>query len=805
MLGNDWDQNTTAVAPVPLLDYIASSTSSADNLPENLADVLKQLDEKCGVVKNGLGIADILRSESSYGRQYFTDPAGYFVSVKSKQQDSLVPAAFLFPCEVLNQTDGIFYPATPLTNFLVASVYCRSLLSPVLAKGLTDFLKKCKGVTPKQYDFGTTNGKNWIRFTRTFWPPSAQQPNTNTPHKGTPSRASVGTPSQQQHQKPPPPNRPYSLHNGTPFLPIYDCRVNEFNLRNLDNNDRLRDVLLPGDKVLVSATCKLDRMGEAAAASLWAVGKFPRQASCAEQKWWILPQTASSAAQSSMTPLCYPGRYCQWMGLLAGFQGGQAVPSKNGGFCRKLLRAQLYDPAHLLSNFVPGEYPFLGFEVPGEGSTAGKDWTEVQKATVWEARHRGAACGAAVMAEAKIGQVTTSGASAENAMSAECLAAAAVMTLKIHMLKSCVSCHAAGPRDAAGLRLHWAVCKQHKAVPVVGEDAERPFRPHAVGGCCWDHANVGLMLECAKVGLMKVHAGVLCNRERFHLSQFTGEQIETQLKNLLTLYKKIRDLCAMTGGGGLHDTLNRYDMSLGVYDALGDLYQDNPAVNICPLRKSGQPHAVISSSDDGNDNGDSNGQERSNGLVDDTGGDADSYKEQDGEAEVNTIQAVSSVATPVATSACFPLMHSSVTDNSSSSSSSCQKIENRFGRDSTYESERPTNEMIITMMAQQMQAQTAQQQMFTQLLQAGLPVFLGYMGSHTNQAAIPPPVQQQSIQHGWPPMPSHELSSSQQTSMFTQQPHWAQQYQTPQQQTNPTFASTNSNQAAEQETEELEN
>ncbi|KAI9333294.1 hypothetical protein BDR26DRAFT_937572 [Obelidium mucronatum] len=237
------------------MDYIASSTSSADNLPENLADVLKQLDKKCGVVKNGLGIADILCSESSYGRQYFTDPAGYFVSVKSKQQDSLVPAAFLFPCEVLNQTDGIFYPATPLTNFLVASVYCCSLLSPVLAKGLTDFLKKCKGVTPKQYDFGTTNGKNWIRFTRTFWPPSAQQPNTNTPHCGVLEEYWSVLVAQGHSQ-------PYSLHNGTPFLPIYDCRVNEFNLRNLDNNDRLRDVLMPGDKVLVSATCKLDRMGE---------------------------------------------------------------------------------------------------------------------------------------------------------------------------------------------------------------------------------------------------------------------------------------------------------------------------------------------------------------------------------------------------------------------------------------------------------------------------------------------------------------------------------------------------------------
>ncbi|KAI9313998.1 hypothetical protein BDR26DRAFT_530896 [Obelidium mucronatum] len=318
------------------------------------------------------------------------------------------------------------------------------------------------------------------------------------------------------------------------------------------------------------------------------------------------------------------------------------------------------------------------------------------------------------------------------------------------------------------------------------------------------------------------------NRERFHLSQFTGEQIETQLKNLLTLYKKIRDLCAMTGGGGLHDTLGRYDMSLGVYDALGDLYQDNPAVNIRPLRKSGWPHAVDSSSDDGDDNGGSNGQERSNRLVEDAGGDADSYDEQDGEAEANTIQAVSSVATPVGTSVRFPPTHSSVTDNSSSSSSRTHSssMNNRRGlpplespkpakksktdlaeirrqerEDRAYESERSTNEMIKTMMAQQMQAQTAQQQMFTQLLQVRLPVFLGYMGSHTNQAAIPPPVQQQSIQHGWPPMPNHEFSSSQQT----QQPHRAQQYQTPLQQPNPTIASTNSHQAAEQETEESEN
>ncbi|KAJ3279675.1 hypothetical protein HDU79_000375 [Rhizoclosmatium sp. JEL0117] len=80
------------------------------------------------------------------------------------------------------------------------------------------------------------------------------------------------------------------------------------------------------------------------------------------------------------------------------------------------------------------------------------------------------------------------------------------------------------------------------------------------------------------------------NRERHNLLHMTGEQIESQLSNLTTVYKKVHDLCLATGGGGLLDQLSRHNLSAALYEAIGELYKDHAAVNVGPARESGEIH-----------------------------------------------------------------------------------------------------------------------------------------------------------------------------------------------------------------------
>ncbi|KAJ3058294.1 hypothetical protein HDU98_005616, partial [Podochytrium sp. JEL0797] len=82
------------------------------------------------------------------------------------------------------------------------------------------------------------------------------------------------------------------------------------------------------------------------------------------------------------------------------------------------------------------------------------------------------------------------------------------------------------------------------------------------------------------------------HRERFNLMQFTGEQIETHIKNISTAFKTVHDKCKGTGGGGLHDQLTIKGMSQSVYEALLNLYEENEAVT-GPLRnESGQVYVT---------------------------------------------------------------------------------------------------------------------------------------------------------------------------------------------------------------------
>ncbi|KAJ3066848.1 hypothetical protein HDU98_009900 [Podochytrium sp. JEL0797] len=82
------------------------------------------------------------------------------------------------------------------------------------------------------------------------------------------------------------------------------------------------------------------------------------------------------------------------------------------------------------------------------------------------------------------------------------------------------------------------------------------------------------------------------HHDRFNLQQYTGEQIETHIKNISAAFKIIHDKCAGTGGGGLHDQMAIKGMSQSVYDALLNLYEDNEAVT-GPLRnESGQVYVT---------------------------------------------------------------------------------------------------------------------------------------------------------------------------------------------------------------------
>ncbi|KAI9337782.1 hypothetical protein BDR26DRAFT_935508 [Obelidium mucronatum] len=107
MLSANWDSETSAqTATVSLARFLSGDASS--RTPRNLADILRLLESKAGVIANGLGI-----------------PAGYYLGVTTLEKKQ-IPASFLFPCEVLNRTDGVFRPPTEHTLFLVGTNWIRT-------------------------------------------------------------------------------------------------------------------------------------------------------------------------------------------------------------------------------------------------------------------------------------------------------------------------------------------------------------------------------------------------------------------------------------------------------------------------------------------------------------------------------------------------------------------------------------------------------------------------------------------------------------------------------------------------------
>ncbi|KAI9327926.1 hypothetical protein BDR26DRAFT_1012556 [Obelidium mucronatum] len=226
MLSANWDSETSArAATVSLARFLSGDASS--RTPRNLADILRLLESKAGVIANGLGIPDVIRSPAT----------GYYLGVTTLEKKQ-IPASFLFPCEVLNRTDGVFRPPTEHTPFL------RMGSEPM----------------PKPFDFGAHDDIDWIRFCRTYWPESSTRA-TNTPLRP-PPKNNASTPSRTPGRRPPAANRPYNLNGeGVPFIPLFDCSKKDFDLKELKNNKRLTH-LLPGDFVLVSATVKLDSNGD---------------------------------------------------------------------------------------------------------------------------------------------------------------------------------------------------------------------------------------------------------------------------------------------------------------------------------------------------------------------------------------------------------------------------------------------------------------------------------------------------------------------------------------------------------------
>ncbi|KAJ3075353.1 hypothetical protein HDU98_008437 [Podochytrium sp. JEL0797] len=244
-LGDDWDQDQAETYSV-MLDVL--SPADIDGLNYPLPDHLEAYEERfsvlAGVPLNGCGLSDFSRDSPNYQNCWFKT-GGCQVSVKDKKI-GLTPATFLFPGVILNNYYG-FQPVAGQV-FTSASVFMRSLLS---VDGATNFLatltEKCdKPPAWKKWQAGTKNGVDYVRFTR-----------THSTHGVIP-----GTPSQTpKFGKPKPENKPYTLVDGAPVLPVYDCRSKQFDLVNLLKNKPLvsetEAILVPGDIVYIAAMINL--------------------------------------------------------------------------------------------------------------------------------------------------------------------------------------------------------------------------------------------------------------------------------------------------------------------------------------------------------------------------------------------------------------------------------------------------------------------------------------------------------------------------------------------------------------------
>ncbi|KAI8822747.1 hypothetical protein BJ741DRAFT_678882 [Chytriomyces cf. hyalinus JEL632] len=77
------------------------------------------------------------------------------------------------------------------------------------------------------------------------------------------------------------------------------------------------------------------------------------------------------------------------------------------------------------------------------------------------------------------------------------------------------------------------------------------------------------------------------NRARHNLESWDGDQCLRQIDSLTELYKKIYDTCQQTGGGGLNDTLQKFQIPHLMYTAIGDIYEFHHRVKVTSLVESG--------------------------------------------------------------------------------------------------------------------------------------------------------------------------------------------------------------------------
>ncbi|KAI8819521.1 hypothetical protein BJ741DRAFT_630413 [Chytriomyces cf. hyalinus JEL632] len=155
---------------------------------------------------------------------------------------------------VLNESNLIFAPPRADSSFSVARMYCQILCDEVTLAGFQAWLgsgtilKDSQIVKGKRFEFGTglipgtTDHRLFTRFSRTYGKHLFTTP-------GTPSRSKTEPP------------RPFVMDAKTPkpFIPLYDCRTEPFDLKDLSKNSQVAPKVCPGDIVLISACVQIHK------------------------------------------------------------------------------------------------------------------------------------------------------------------------------------------------------------------------------------------------------------------------------------------------------------------------------------------------------------------------------------------------------------------------------------------------------------------------------------------------------------------------------------------------------------------